>query len=407
MNDQDKTREELLAELSDMRHKYEKLVTRHKNDLKDTEILINTIINNLPSSVFVKDNNFRKTLANNAHLLRMSAHLKSIGLDSSVDILGKTDFEVTTKKQSNEYYTDDYAVIKKGEKIIEKEENGYDPDGKKITIIITKVPLYNHLGEIIGMVGITTDISELRQKGDEIINKNKQLLKLNAEKDKFFSIIAHDLKSPFNSINGYSELLMESVALNDLENIKEYAEIILKSSTRAVDLLMNLVNWAQSETGRIKFTPKNFYLDKVVKDVVLLFEDIAGQKALKIVNNINDHREVNGDLPMISTVLRNLLSNAIKYSHPGGEITISSKHIQDDIQVSIADCGVGIKKDQLKKLFRIAEAHSTNGTFNEKGTGLGLILCKEFIEKHHKKIWVESDEGKGSVFHFTISSVLI
>ncbi len=204
MNDQDKTREELLAELSDMRHKYEKLVTRHKNDLKDTEILINTIINNLPSSVFIKDNNFRKTLANNAHLLRMSAHLKSIGLDSSVDILGKTDFEVTTKKQSNEYYTDDYAVIKKGEKIIEKEENGYDPDGKKITIIITKVPLYNHLGEIIGMVGITTDISELRQKGDEIINKNKQLLKLNAEKDKFFSIIAHDLKSPFNSINGYS-----------------------------------------------------------------------------------------------------------------------------------------------------------------------------------------------------------
>ncbi len=200
---------------------------------------------------------------------------------------------------------------------------------------------------------------------------------------------------------------MESVALNDLENIKEYAEIILKSSTRAVDLLMNLVNWAQSETGRIKFTPKNFYLDKVVKDVVLLFEDIAGQKALKIVNNINDHREVNGDLPMISTVLRNLLSNAIKYSHPGGEITISSKHIQDDIQVSIADCGVGIKKDQLKKLFRIDEAHSTNGTFNEKGTGLGLILCKEFIEKHHKKIWVESDEGKGSVFHFTISSVLI
>ncbi|PLW99912.1 MAG: hypothetical protein C0593_02120 [Marinilabiliales bacterium] len=407
MNDQDKTREELLAELSDMRHKYEKLVTRHKNDLKDTEILINTIINNLPSSVFIKDNNFRKTLANNAHLLRMKAHLKSIGLDSSVDILGKTDFEVTTKKQSNEYYTDDYAVIKKGEKIIEKEENGYDPDGKKITIIITKVPLYNHLGEIIGMVGITTDISELRQKGDEIINKNKQLLKLNAEKDKFFSIIAHDLKSPFNSINGYSELLMESVALNDLENIKEYAEIILKSSTRAVDLLMNLVNWAQSETGRIKFTPKNFYLDEAVKDVVLLFEDIAGQKALKIVNNINDHREVNGDLPMISTVLRNLLSNAIKYSHPGGEITISSKHIQDDIQVSIADCGVGIKKDQLKKLLRIDEAHSTNGTFNEKGTGLGLILCKEFIEKHHKKIWVESDEGKGSVFHFTISSVLI
>lgn len=256
MNDQDKTREELLAELSDLRHKYEKLVTRHENDLKDTEILINTIINNLPSSVFVKDNNFRKTLANNAHLLRMKAHLKSIGLDSSVDILGKTDFEVTTKKQSNEYYTDDYAVIKKGEKIIEKEENGYDPDGKKITIIITKVPLYNHLGEIIGMVGITTDISELRQKGDEIINKNKQLLKLNAEKDKFFSIIAHDLKSPFNSINGYSELLIESVDLNDLENIKKYAGIIQKSSTRAVDLLMNLVNWAQSETGRIKFTPK-------------------------------------------------------------------------------------------------------------------------------------------------------
>lgn len=402
MKDQEKTKEQLITELEELRKENHTLKSSTTTIIQNDQILLDTIINNIPSSIFVKDKNFRKLLANKAHLLRMKAHLNSLGLDADIDIIGKTDFEVTSSEISEEYFADDRKVIENGESIILKEESGYSPNGKPINQLITKVPLLNCREEIIGMVGITTDITELRQIGEEVERKNKQLIKSNAEKDKFFSIIAHDLRSPFNSILGFCEMIIEEVEEKNLEKIEEYANIILKSSSRAVDLLMNLMYWAQSQTSGIKFNPREMALSDLVEETLLLYEDIARQKSISIETDLPENITLSVDKAMMSTVLRNFISNAIKFTHRGGKILISAKLLEGEVVVSVKDSGVGIPEGVLEKLFRIDENHSTLGTQNEKGTGLGLVLCKEFIENHNGKVWVESELAKGSVFGFNI-----
>ncbi|NPD47082.1 MULTISPECIES: PAS domain-containing sensor histidine kinase [unclassified Lentimicrobium] len=402
MKDQEKTKEQLVSELAELRKEYNSLKKSSETQKQKDKILLHTIINNLPSSVFVKDKEFRKTLANKAHLSRMCAHLKSLGLDPRIDIIGKTDFEVTPLELSEEYFADDKKVIQFGESILNKEESGYNPNGEPINQIVTKVPLLDYIGEIIGMIGITTDITELRLAGEEIKIKNKQLIKSNAEKDKFFSIIAHDLRSPFNSILGFCEMIIEEVEAKNLDKVEEYANIILKSASRAVDLLMNLMYWAQSQTGGIKFNPINIVISDLFEEVLVLFEDIARQKNIIIDKDLPDNLIVSVDKAMIATVLRNLISNAIKFTHSGGKIVISTELVENMLLISVRDNGVGIPKEVIDKLFKTDESHSTLGTKNEKGTGLGLVLCKEFAENHHGKIWAESELGKGSVFKFSL-----
>jgi len=248
-------------------------------------------------------------------------------------------------------------------------------------------------------------IESLREKQlfeEKIRIQNEQLQKLNATKDKFFTIIAHDLKSPFNSIVGFSELLVEKVKKNDYTGIGKYAGIVLQSSERALELLMNLMEWSRSQTGKLEFNPEYFEIVKLIDDIADLFRDIAGEKAIVITLNLPSINPVFADKAMINTVLRNLISNAIKFTRPGGKIKISAHEKPGELTVSVADNGVGISKSNTHKLFMIEENNTTPGTNNEKGTGLGLILCKEFVEKHSGRIWVESQEDKGSVFTFSL-----
>ena len=236
-----------------------------------------------------------------------------------------------------------------------------------------------------------------------ITNKElQQLIQLNKDKDKFFSIITHDLKSPFNSIIGYSEYLIEQISEKNYEKIGEFANIILQSSNRAMDLLMNLMVWAQSQSGKMDFKPKHFNIITLVDEVTLLLNDIAEQKSILIASNLPPVIQVNADKEMISTVLRNLISNAIKFTHPKGKITISAVDKKNELTISVSDTGVGISKEGIDNLFKINEKYSTPGTQNEEGTGLGLILCKEFIEKNNGKIWVESKVGIGTTFYFSL-----
>lgn len=231
---------------------------------------------------------------------------------------------------------------------------------------------------------------------------NRALAQLNAEKDKFFSIIAHDLKSPFNSILGFSDLLVEQIPEKDYDGIEKYARIIQQSSKRAMNLLMNLMEWSRSQTGGMEFNPADYELDQLIDNATLLLSSSAEQKSIIISKTLLSNATVFIDKAMISTVLRNLISNAIKYSNSGGEISILVEDKQEGVLVSVSDIGVGIPKANIEKIFRIDESFSTPGTNNEKGTGLGLILCKEFVEKHNGEIWVESKEGLGSSFYFTI-----
>ena len=250
------------------------------------------------------------------------------------------------------------------------------------------------------------DISEQKQIENSLREREVRLRELNATKDKFFSIIAHDLKSPFNAIVGFSNLMTEQIKLKDYDGIEEYAEIILNSSTRAMELLKNLLEWSRSQTGRMTFNSEYLDLSVLVRETTDLLKDSAQQKLISITTEVPAKMQVMADRAMINSVLRNLLSNAIKFTHTTGQIVVSAVQNRDECMISIRDTGIGIGKENISRLFRMDESFSTVGTHNEKGTGLGLLLSKEFVEKHGGKIWVISEPGKGSTFYFTIAVVL-
>lgn len=250
--------------------------------------------------------------------------------------------------------------------------------------------------------GLIVNITERMQDEAEIKLKNEELTNLNATKDKFFSIIAHDLKSPFNSIIGFSSLLTRHVNEGDLEGIRRYATIIQDSSQQALDLLMNLLEWSRSQIGRMEFTPEEADISALISQSVGVLIGAAQQKQIAIHKQMPASLVAWADKAMINAILRNFISNAIKFTNPGGTIVISAEQTTEELQISVVDNGVGISKESIDKLFRIEETHSTLGTQREKGTGLGLLLCKEFVEKHGGRIWVESAVGEGSNFSFSI-----
>lgn len=249
---------------------------------------------------------------------------------------------------------------------------------------------------------VATRTAEVSKQKAEILTKNNELEIANATKDKFFSIIAHDLKSPFSSIIGLSEILVTQLNELDKEGIEKCARYILQSSKRALALLMNLMEWAQSQTGGIEFNPAKIDLVNLVNENILLADENARQKSIILEKALPEDVTAFADKAMIGTILRNLISNAVKFTQPGGTISISLVEQQSEIVFSVQDTGVGISKVSIEKLFLIDQGFSTSGTNNEIGTGLGLILCKEFVVKHGGKIWVESQQGVGSVFYFSI-----
>jgi signal transduction histidine kinase len=271
---------------------------------------------------------------------------------------------------------------------------------KIIWIHFESIPRVLENGDIL-WTGTLNNINKRKNEEQEIALKTQELHKLNAEKDKFFSIIAHDLNSPFNSIMGFSGLLTKQIQNKDYQNIFKYAKIIRQSSEKAMNLLSNLMEWVQSQTGKIVFNPKNIEIEDFINENKLLFEEIASQKLITIKKMFPANTTFFADKEMINTVFRNLISNAIKFTKPNGEIVISAVKKQNEVIFSVSDTGIGIPKKSIEKLFRLDQSFSTDGTNNEKGTGLGLILCKEFIKIHNGEIWIESEEGKGTCFYFT------
>ena len=258
-----------------------------------------------------------------------------------------------------------------------------------------KIVEYSDDAKPLRMIGTHTDMTER-------VELEQKLQQLNADKDRFMQILAHDLRSPFTSIVGFSDVLVDQVTEKDYEGIEEYAKIIQQSSRHALELLMSLMEWARSQTGKMEFNPECLDIIDLIKDIAQVFDAIAGQKSILIKKELPRQVLVSADKSMISTIIRNLISNAIKFTNVGGSIIVSAEEKSEELIVSIRDSGIGMSGTTIEKIFRINEFHSTLGTNDEKGTGLGLLLCKEFVEKHGGKIWVESDEGMGSTFYFTL-----
>ena len=250
--------------------------------------------------------------------------------------------------------------------------------------------------------GIIRDITERKKIESELEKFTQDLQESNATKDKFFSIIAHDLKSPFNSILGFANLLIRDHHTYDGKEIARMLSTIKMASEKAFELVENLLIWANSQTGRILYDPEKFSLHSTINETIAILEGQAARKEIRIVVVGDDHANVIADHQMVKTVLRNLISNAIKFTQKGGLVTISATRSEICWTVSVKDTGIGMATESIQNLFTIENKYSTPGTANETGSGLGLILCREFIEKHHGKIWVESEPGAGSTFYFTI-----
>jgi signal transduction histidine kinase len=232
--------------------------------------------------------------------------------------------------------------------------------------------------------------------------QNDELKELNATKDKLFSIIAHDIKNPFTVILSLSETLTESFRVFDEEDMEECLKKLHNSAQKIYELLSNLLAWSRTQTGNIQLKPEELKVYPIVQGITELLKNQYELKMITLNTEIDEDLTVWADINMLNTVIRNLISNAIKYTHNAGAINILVSEADNAVRFAIKDNGVGIDKDVVDKLFKIQHKVSSPGTNNERGTGLGLILCKEFIERHGGSIWLTSELGKGSEFYFTL-----
>lgn len=240
-------------------------------------------------------------------------------------------------------------------------------------------------------------------------NTENKLREINAIKDKLFSIVAHDLKSPYNAQMGFLELLMDETINYPPEERRHFVQMLYESARQSFALLDNLLLWSRTQTGKIPFQPKEISINELVDNSIKFFGLSASVKNISIKSCLGGNDlKVRADFEMTNTVLRNLMANAIKFTPAGGTIKILCKAVDNEqLKISVKDTGVGIPKELQGKLFKSNDIHSTPGTENEKGTGLGLIICKEFVERNGGKIGVKSTEGKGTTFFFTLKNASI
>jgi len=283
---------------------------------------------------------------------------------------------------------------------------------------LTTTPLHDSFGNLVGALYIARDISTQKETDEKLTKHNIELQALNQNKDKFFGIVAHDLRSPFQGMLGFTDLILEEIDTLSKEEIKQYLERVRDSSESAYALLENLLDWSRLQTGRLPFKPFRFNINDNVKAIMSLLGSNAQSKSIRLLNNIQPDFMVYADQQMVNSILLNLATNAVKFTGSGGTVSFTAKIrsscgnnpggtcscIHRCLEISISDTGVGIPASQLEKMFNVDEHLSLSGTAYEKGAGLGLLIVKEMVEKHGGKLTIESQVGKGSVFTFSLPS---
>ena len=282
--------------------------------------------------------------------------------------------------------------------------------GKFLFLDVHKSPIKDEQGNLIGVVGTARDVTAIKKLENEksialeaLKKSEEDLRKINAEKDKFFSIIAHDLRSPFNGFLGLTEIMTEGLQRMTLAEIKTYAMTVRSSATNLFRLLGNLLEWSRMERGLTEFAPATYLLMPKISESLVLVLDAAGKKEITVGYNVPEEMVVIADGNMFEGIIRNLVTNAVKFSHKSGSVMISAKSVSDKfIEISVNDKGIGMSAERINDLFRLDVNTNRKGTEGEYSTGLGLLICKDFIEKHGGQLWIESEEEKGSTFRFTI-----
>ncbi|NVO21663.1 MAG: PAS domain-containing sensor histidine kinase [Bacteroidetes bacterium] len=295
----------------------------------------------------------------------------------------------------------DEQIIGKGySEVYEKEY--IRKDGSIFPVELRAFLIKDDDGKAIGIWGIARDITNRKRQESNLLNLNKQLVDLVSTKDKLFSIIAHDLRSPFDTILGFSELLSGNIKNTDPLVIEDHIRRIHSTTQQTHYLLENLLHWARTQTGQLDFQPEPIPLKTLTRQAINIVSSAARMKNISLENLVPANTSVYADKYMLQSILRNLLSNAIKYTGNGGMVSVSAADGKSGIEVVVEDNGIGMDEITRKSILIKNEFITTRGTAKEKGAGLGLTICKEFIQKNKGKIWVESQKGKGSRFYFLL-----
>ena len=275
-------------------------------------------------------------------------------------------------------------------------------DGKELQIEWNAQPLKNGNGEIVGLITSGQDITQHVQAKKQLLLYADELQKLNANKDKFFHIIAHDLRNPLTSLLGLGDILTSRVSTFPREKIKYYADMIYQSVQNLYNMTENLLQWSRIQTGKFEYSPSSESVEELIRPNVNILRGHAVKKKISIITKLEKNAYAYVDRTMIDSVIQNLISNAIKFTHEGGTIYITSRTRGSHVEIAVADNGIGMSQEKLDSLFKIETHQASYGTAGERGTGLGLLLCKELVEKNHGNIYVKSELNKGTTFLFTI-----
>ena len=365
-----------------------------ENQISQQAGVISSLLDSIPDIIFFKDIN--------GVYLGCNLPFAELVEKSRDEIVGKTDYDFFDKEIADFFRKYDKSMLEVCKSQQNEEWITY-PDGKMKLFDTLKTPYWGPDGTLIGLLGISRDITERKRVENEIKLKNEELLKLNIEKDKFFSIIAHDLRSPFTGFLGLTEVMARNVHNLTMKQIQDFAVNIKTSASNLFRLLNNLLEWSQIQKGIVVFSPSRVNFYTLADECVNLIKEAALSKEIEIELNVPIDLVLYADKNMLQTVIRNFVSNAIKFTPKHGKVIISAQSKdEEDIEISIKDTGIGMNQQMIDNLFRIDVRTTRKGTEGELSTGLGLLLCKEFIEQHDGKIRVESSEGIGTIFNFSL-----
>lgn len=370
---------------------------RVEQALRNSETHLRTLVQTIPDLIWLKNKD--------GIYLSCNAMFERFFGAKGVEIIGKTDYDFVDRELADFFRMNDRNAMESGKPTTNEEWITFADNGQRILLETIKTPMYDLSGDLIGILGIGRDITERKLAETEITTKNKELIQAHAEKDKFFSIIAHDLRSPFNSFLGLTQIMAEEWPTLTAKQVQEIASSMKNSATNLHRLLENLLEWSRIQQGLIPFNPNIVQLLPLISESISTAMEPARNKGIIITYNIPDNLNIYADKHILQTVIRNLVSNAVKFTPRGGTIKLTAKATNDNcVEISVEDSGIGMSREMVDNLFKLDVQIRRKGTEEEPSTGLGLMLCKEFIEKHGGKLWVESKEGKGSIFYFTIAT---